>query len=93
MKIHVKIFATLRLKIGLASLDIETNSVITVLQLLNMISRQVNYDVIPELIENNEVRVGTIILIDGKNILHAQKLDTKIDKSCKVEIFPPVGGG
>ena len=93
MKIHVKIFATLRLKIGLASLDIETNSVITILQLLKMISRQVNYDVIPELIENNEVRVGTIILIDGKNILHAQKLDTKIEKICKVEIFPPVGGG
>lgn len=93
MKIHVKIFATLRLKLGISEIYIEPDKPLNIMELLQLVNDKVNYDVIPELIENNKVRVGTILLIDGKNVLHMQHLDTIIDKDCEFSIFPPVGGG
>jgi molybdopterin synthase sulfur carrier subunit len=93
MKIQVKLFATLRLNLGVAGLEIEIDKPVTLLKLLELASQQLNTDIIPELIENGEIMVGTILLINGKNVLHAEKLKTLITEECKVEIFPPVGGG
>jgi len=39
------------------------------------------------------IKKGTIILIDGKNVLHLDQLDTQIDQDCVVSLFPPSGGG
>ena len=93
MIIHVKLFATLRLKLGIAGLEIETDKPVTIMQLLKLISQKLNTDIIPELIKNGEVMVGTILLINGKNILHADKLETLITEDCEVSVFPPAGGG
>lgn len=93
MIINVKLFATLRLKLGLAQLDIEINKPVTILKLLELVSEKLNTDIIPELIEDGEIIVGTIILINGKNIFHAEKLETMITEDCEVSIFPPAGGG
>lgn len=93
MKIHVKIFATLRLKLGVSDFTIESDRAITILELLELASKKLNSDIIPELIEDGEIRVGTILLINGKDVLHADKLKTMINEDCTVSVFPPVGGG
>ncbi|MFO7829459.1 MAG: MoaD/ThiS family protein [Bacteroidales bacterium] len=93
MIINVKLYATLRLKLGIAGLDIEINKPVTILKLLELVSEKLNTDIIPELIEDEKIIVGTIILINGKNIFHAEKLKTMITEDCEVSVFPPAGGG
>jgi molybdopterin synthase sulfur carrier subunit len=93
MKIQVKLFATLRLNLGIAQVNIEIDKAITMLQLLNLVCEKLDTDILPELIENGEIMVGTILLINGKDVLHAEKLETMISEDCEVSIFPPVGGG
>jgi molybdopterin synthase sulfur carrier subunit len=93
MEIRVKLFATLRLNLKVSQVDINSNAPISVLTLLNLVSEKVGSDIIPELIDNGEIMVGTIILIDGFNVLHLNKLNTIIEKDCVVSVFPPNGGG
>lgn len=93
MKIQVKLFATLRLNLGVAGLEIETDKPITIMELLELVSNKLGSDIIPELIEDGKIKVGTILLINGKDILHAQKLETMITEDCEISVFPPVGGG
>jgi len=93
MKIQVKIFATLRLKLGIAGIEIESEEPMTVMMLLESVSRKINAEIIPELVKEGEIIVGTIILINGKNILHAEKLETLITEDSEVSVFPPAGGG
>lgn len=93
MKIHVKLFATLRLNLGVADLEIEIDKPITIMELLELASQKLNSDIIPELIEDGKIMVGTILLINGNNIFHAEKLETMIREDCEVSVFPPAGGG
>lgn len=93
MIINVKLFATLRLNLGVAGLEIEINKPVTILKLLELVSEKLNTDIIPELIEDRKIMVGTILLINGKNIFHAEKLETLITEDCEVSVFPPAGGG
>jgi sulfur-carrier protein len=93
MKIQVKLFATLRLKLGIAGLEVETDKPLTVMALLELVSQKLKADIVPELVKEGEIKVGTIILINGKNILHAEKLETMITEDCEVSVFPPAGGG
>lgn len=93
MIIEVKLFATLRLKLKTGMVKVNITEPVTVLQLLHIVSDKLESDIIPELIENNTIMIGTIILIDGYNVLHMDKLETIIDKNCIVSLFPPNGGG
>ncbi len=93
MIIEVKLFATLRLKLKTGMVKVNINEPFTVLQLLHIVSDKLESDIIPELIENDKIMIGTIILIDGYNVLHMNKLETLIDKDCTVSLFPPNGGG
>ena len=93
MKIVVKLFATLRLNLKIGMVEIHSNSPISVLQLLQQVSKNVNSDILTELTNDNKILVGAIILIDGINVLHQNKLETIIDKDCVVSVFPPNAGG
>lgn len=93
MKVKVKLYATLRLELGISDIDIEFDQSITMMQLLEKIQEKVQTDIISELIEDGLIMAGTILLINGKNVLHAQKLETLIPDNCIVSVFPPVGGG
>lgn len=93
MKVKVKLYATLRLELGISDIDIEFDQSITMMQLLEKIQEKVQADIISELIEDGLIMAGTILLINGKNVLHAQKLETLIPDNCIVSVFPPVGGG
>ncbi len=43
--------------------------------------------------ENGELKVGTIILVNGKHVLHLQGLKTPVKDGDEVALFPPGGGG
>lgn len=93
MEIRVKLFATLRLNLKTGEVDVSASNPLSVLELLQLVSEKVGSDILPELIADGKIMVGTIILIDGFNILHLDLLDTIIDKDCVVSLFPPNGGG
>ena len=93
MRVEVNLFATLRLKLGRGSISVETEEPLSVRYLLQEISRQTGIDIVPYLLsDEGHLQVGTMILIDGKNIHHLDGLDTLVESS-QVAIFPPAGGG
>ena len=92
--IKVKFFATIRLVTGVSEIDIKVTSPVTVSQLIEIASKILKKDLKSELLENDrEIKHGTIILLNGKNILHIDKLNTLIKDNDTVSIFPPAGGG
>ncbi|WGS64291.1 MoaD family protein [Marinitoga aeolica] len=93
MKIEVKFFATLRLYLGVASINLEINKPITVDNLIDMLVEKFNDKKIRDyLVEGKKIKIGTMILINGKNIIHLNGLDTMVEEGI-ISIFPPAGGG
>lgn len=93
MNVEAKLFATLKLKLGVGRVTVESDDPLTVRELLGRISEQVGHDIAPHLVDGDEaILPGTMILVGGKNIHHLDGLDTIVEDA-DVAIFPPSGGG
>ena len=93
MTIEVKLFATLRMSLGVASVSIETTQPPTVSELITLVGEKLGEDISDFLLEpEGELRMGTMILLEGHNIHHMEGLDTRVTVA-QVAIFPPAGGG
>lgn len=66
---------------------------ISIFALLQKISEKTNKDILSEIIETKQLIQGTIILLNGRNIYHLEKMDTIVKNDDKIDIFPPGGGG
>ena len=93
MKLSIKLFATIRLATGLKVIDLNVDKPVNIIEMLKIVSEAVNFDLIKKLTQNGQLIPGVIILLDGENILHKQKLETIIDKDTTISIFPAVAGG
>ena len=93
MKLSIKLFATIRLSTGLKVIDLNIDKPVNIVDMLKIVSEAINYDLIKKLIRNGQLIPGVIILLDGENILHKQKLETLIEKDTTISIFPAVAGG
>ncbi|AHF97225.1 MAG: MoaD family protein [Desulfurella sp.] len=71
-------------------LDIDS---ISVKELLDKLSNQFSPVIKEKLVEEGEVIKGAMILVNGVNILHLDKLNTILKNSDTVHLFPPVGCG
>ncbi len=92
-RIKVEFFATLRLVLGVAGLEIEAGGPVSVRQLIDMVSRKLGTDISVKLLDGDRVKRGTMILVNGKNIHHLNGLDTTVNPGDRVAVFPPAGGG
>lgn len=81
--VKVKVFATLRGIVGKSELEVQADTVGELLEKL--------YSEYPRM--KKELEKGVVILVNGKNIEHLEKLNTKLKDEDVVSIFPPVGGG
>lgn len=93
MKLSIKLFATIRLDTGLKIVDVNIDQPVNIIEMLKTVSAIIDYDLIEELIDNNTIIPGVIILLDGVNIHHINKLDTIISEDTTISIFPAVAGG
>ncbi len=93
MKLHVEFFSTLRLTLKIKKIEYETEKELTVEQLLHRLSMEIDPMIYKKLVKNSKPIIGTNILINGKNFLHLQGLDTTLRDGDKVQIFPPAAGG
>lgn len=95
----IKLFATLQLKTGIRELRWNGPPEPTMDGIIDFIQEKVtasgkDLDVRSELLfEDGGIRPGTMLLIDGKNVIHADALQTTIPGGASVSIFPPAGGG
>ena len=92
--IKVKFFTLLRLYLGIEEVNIETDQ-IDVKTLLREVGKQIDSNLVREklLDPDGDMLQGTIILINGHDILHMEKLDTIGRKGDSVSLFTPGGGG
>lgn len=71
----------------------------TVLELLDWLQeiaddKNLEIQITHELLEDDgSIRPGTLLLINGKNVIHAEGVHTKVEYGSILSIFPPSGGG
>ncbi len=93
MKLYVEFYSTLRLDLNIKKLEYEAEGELTVDQLLHRLCVDVNQKIYEKLVKDSAPIIGTNILINGRNFLHLNSLDTLLHDGDKVQIFPPAAGG
>ena len=94
MKVEVKFFTSLREITGKKSDEIQLQNVITVEELLTLLSEKYG-EKFREYIYNKKGKVQDFLsfLVNGKNINVLQGFDTELKQGDTIAIIPPVGGG
>lgn len=94
VKVAVHVYATLTELFKSKHIEAST-SARTVNELIDFISAQYNPQFKEVLIDPSTGRVRRFykILVNGRDIDHLDKLDTRISDGDDVTFFPPVGGG
>ena len=97
--INVKFFTTLRLLLKIKELDIELEGPTPLQDVLTRIEDLVFVKTSTRFLEklvdpsSGVLNRGTIILLNGRNVLHLQKLATLDKDNDALVLFPPGGGG
>ena len=92
--IKVEFYSLLRLLLKRDKLEIPALDNEKVGQLLQRIQQQLPTPFLQKLLdESGELIPGTIILINRRNILHLEKLETPVHSGDVVAFFPPGAGG
>jgi molybdopterin synthase sulfur carrier subunit len=90
---EVRVYATLRLKTGQASIDIQSGPGDTVRDAIGQVLEL--YPVLaPDMLtDDGELADHVQVFLNGRNIRLMQGLDSVIQEGQRLNIFPPVGGG
>ena len=90
--IKIKFYSLLRTFIEQNEIDIIADNT-SIYNVIIKIEELTNKDLRSELVEDHEIISGTIILVNGRNIFHLDKLNTVIKDGDNIDIFTPGGGG
>ncbi|MGQ4891434.1 MAG: ubiquitin-like small modifier protein 1 [Candidatus Njordarchaeia archaeon] len=94
MKIKVNFYAIFRQMAGGKTFEIEVPNDATIRDLLEAIRNQISEEIYKKILAFMESeRIGILILVNGRNIVHLNGLDTEIKEKDKIDIFPPGAGG
>lgn len=94
MSVKVKFYSLFKINLKSSGEEYEIEAEITVAELLKKLDQDYDgYFTLKLLDEEGEIAPGSIILVNGKNVLHLEKLKTKIKDGDKVTLFPPSAGG
>ncbi len=92
--VKVQFFTLLRLLIKQREVAVAWQEGETVTSLLNKTQAMIETPFLQKLLEEDcSLKTGTIILINGHNVHHLDKLDSAVDDGDTVALFPPGGGG
>ena len=91
--ITVNFFTTLRIFLNTNQVIIQATEM-SVNELLRKSEEQVSKRFLHKLLnQDGQILPGVMILVNGRNILHLQGVDTIVKGGDVVAIFPPGGGG
>ena len=85
----IKFFGNLRQLAQSSRLQVEGNSVRTV---LDELCRQ-NQALMDAMLDNGQLRPHVRVVVNGHDVQLEQGLDTPLEENDQVAIFPPLGGG
>jgi len=91
--IKVNLYATLRLTTGLSSVEVEVRGPIVMRQLIDLACEKTTPKLKADLLEGQAIKKGTLLLVDGRNVLFLDGLDTLVNDQQVIAFFPPGGGG
>jgi len=90
----LRFFTLFRLDLGIRELEVKLDRPKKLIEFLNTAEKLSPKPFLHKLIdENGNLIDSAIILINGKNVHHLQKLDTLIKDEDEIDLFPPGGGG
>lgn len=85
--IKIKFYSLLRVFLKQNEIEIDSDN-ISIFTLLQKISEKNNKDLLSKIIDAEQLIQETIILLNGRNIYHLEKLDTLVISGDKIDIFP-----
>lgn len=91
--VTINFYSLLRMKIGLDTIELPWEEGDTVARFLEKADAAAGSQVLHPLIENERMRSGTIILVNGHNIHHLEGLQTRVGNGDVLALFPPAAGG
>ncbi|MGM0446007.1 MAG: MoaD/ThiS family protein [Bacillota bacterium] len=93
MKVKVKLYSLFRLNLKTSEVNYEFEKNITIKDLIDKLDEDFSGYFSEKLLESGKIITGSIILVNGKNIFHIDKLETQIQDEDIVTLFPPSAGG
>ena len=92
MNLELKFFATFRQAVGQKIIEREYDGDLTVGDLLSELEAEFG-DLEGRLLENGDLRPQINVLLNGREVLHMEGIDTTLSDGDTVSVFPPVAGG
>lgn len=89
MALELRFFATFREAVGQKTLEREYPEGTTVGDVLTDLTAEYEMD----LFEDGDLRPQLSIMKNGKDVVHLDGLDTRLDDGDTLSVFPPVAGG
>lgn len=91
--ITLKFFTTLRILLRISEIHIH-EQVLTIREVLTIGEKRTGKPFLYKILDpQGGLLTGSIILVNGHNILHLEGLETKLGDGDMVALFPPGGGG
>ncbi len=91
--IKIKFFSLIRTYLGINEIEVEAASV-SIYELILKAEKLISKKFLDQLIdEKRQILQGTLILINGRNIVHLDKINSIVQDGDEICIFPPGGGG
>ncbi|NOR50583.1 MAG: MoaD/ThiS family protein [Desulfuromonadales bacterium] len=92
--IQIQFFSLIRILLKREAIEIPWTEDDTVQCVLDRVQAQIKTPFLHKLLdENGEPHAGTIILVNRKNILHLEGLQTPVTDNDVLAFFPPGAGG
>ncbi len=93
MKVKVKLYSLFRLNLKTSEVNYEFENTATIEDLIKRLDDDFSGYFSAKLLNSSEIKTGSIILVNGENIFHIDKLKTKLNDQDIVTLFPPSAGG
>ncbi len=91
--VKIKFYSLIRMYLGFNEVEIETASV-SIYELILKAEKQIGKRFLDRFIDTEmQILPGTMILINGRNIFHLDKINSIVQDGDEICIFPPGGGG
>jgi molybdopterin synthase sulfur carrier subunit len=91
--LKIKFFSLIKFDLKKDEVDYQLSGSKSVKEIIKLLDREFDNYFSRKLLKDGEIKSGTIILLNGRNIRHLQGLDTLVENKDEITIFPPSGGG
>ena len=94
MSLKVKFYSLFRINLKSPGTEYELAGEISIAELIRKLDQEFDGYFTQKLLEEDRsISSGAIILVNGHNVLHLDKLETKVNNQDTVTLFPPSAGG